>query len=283
MRLLLLALMVFLPLRAGAEWVLSPEKISNGGVAVLRWQGPVQMDVAVAHYDDQSFFLDRDKNGLFALIGVDVMQAPGAFPVEIAGVDVAGENHFHTLQIEVVDALRETDYLSLPPEMVTPKDPKTVARIEREAVQLKKIFAEDSGPYIGGLFKFPVPDKVSSMFGTKRVLNGETKSPHSGTDFRSPLGRLVRAPANSRVVFVGDLYYTGKTVILDHGSGVFSLYAHLLKPLCAVGQKINTGQPVGKVGSTGRSTGAHLHWTIKIRGAKVDPLELVARYGLERP
>jgi murein DD-endopeptidase MepM/ murein hydrolase activator NlpD len=114
-------------------------------------------------------------------------------------------------------------------------------------------------------------------------LNGEPKSPHSGTDFRSPLGRVVRAPAHSRVAFVGDLYYTGRTVILDHGSSVYSLYAHLLKPLCEAGQQIKAGQPIGKVGSTGRSTGAHLHWTIKIRGAKVDPLELLSQYGMERP
>ncbi|NIQ98355.1 MAG: M23 family metallopeptidase, partial [Desulfuromonadales bacterium] len=76
---------------------------------------------------------------------------------------------------------------------------------------------------------------------------------------------------------------TGRTVVLDHGSGVFSLYAHLLKPLCRVGQTLSSGQPVGKVGSTGRSTGAHLHWTVKVRGAKVDPMELVANYGKERP
>ncbi len=241
------------------------------------------MDVAVAHYDEKSFFLDRDKEGLFALIGVDVKKRPGTFPVEIAGIDVAGQNHFHTLHIEVLDAERKTDYLTLPPEMVTPKDPATVARIDRESRQLARLFGEDSGPYIGGYFGLPVPDPVSSSFGTRRVLNGKPKSPHSGTDFRSPLGRLVRAPANGRVVYVGELYYTGRTVVLDHGSGIFSLYAHLLKPLCQEGQYLDSGQPLGKVGSTGRSTGAHLHWTIKVRGAKVDPMVLTALYGKERP
>ncbi len=280
----LFVLLLFVsPVLASAEWVIHPGKMINGGVAILRWHGKVPMDVAVAHYDDESFFLDRDKKGLFALIGVDVKKSPGTFPVEIAGIDVTGQNHFHTLQIEVLDAERKTDYLTLPPEMVTPKDPVTVARINREASELKKVFSENSGPYIGGLFGLPVPDPVSSSFGTKRVLNGEPKSPHSGTDFRSPLGRLVRAPANGRVVYVGDLYYTGRTVVLDHGSGVFSLYAHLLKPLCKVGQTLKSGQPVGKVGSTGRSTGAHLHWAIKVRGAKIDPVVLVSLYGKERP
>jgi murein DD-endopeptidase MepM/ murein hydrolase activator NlpD len=280
---LLFLFFILVPVFTQAEWVLHPEKMINGGVSVLRWQGKVKMDVAVAHYEEESFFLDRDKEGLFALIGVDVLKEPGVFPVEIAGIDVSGENHFNTLYIEIVDAERKTDYLTLPPEMVTPKDPATVARIDRESLALKKIFGEDSGPFIGGLFKLPVPDVISSSFGTKRVLNGTPKSPHSGTDFRSPLGRIVRAPANSRVAYVGDLYYTGNTVILDHGSSIFSLYAHLLKPLCKPGQEIDAGQPIGKVGSTGRSTGAHLHWTIKIRGDKVDPMELLARYGVERP
>ena len=282
---LILALIFFivLPTSIQAEWILSPGKMINGGVAILRWQGNVPMDVAVAHYEGESFFLDRDKEGLFALIGVDVMREPGFIPLEITGIDVTGENHFQTLQVEIVDAERKTDYLSLPPEMVTPKDPATIQRIERESSLLKKIFAENSGPFIGGFFNVPVPDAISSSFGTKRVLNGKPKSPHSGTDFRSPLGRLVRAPARGRVVYVGDLYYTGRTVILDHGSSIFSLYAHLLKPLCKLGQEINTGQPIGKVGSTGRSTGAHLHWTVKVRGDKVDPIELLARYGQERP
>ena len=282
-RVVLLILLLCLPAFVAAEWVIEPEKMINGGVAILRWQGKVPMDVAVAHYDEESFFLDRDKDGPFALIGVDVKQRPGTFPVEIAGIDVTGQNHFHTLQIEVLDAERKTDYLTLPPEMVTPKEPEIVARIERESRLLAKVFGENSGPYIGGYFGRPVPDPVSSSFGTKRVLNGQPKSPHSGTDFRSPLGRLVRAPANGRVVYVGDLYYTGRTVVLDHGSGIFSLYAHLLKPLCKVGQTLDYGQPLGKVGSTGRSTGAHLHWTVKIRGAKVDPIILTALYGKERP
>jgi len=278
-----LFIFLLLPLTVCAEWVLTPKTMVNGGVAILRWQGQVPMDVAVAHFDGESFFLDRDKDGLFALIGIDVLKAPGTYPVEMTGIDVLGGNHFHSMQITVEDADRKTDFLTLPAEMVSPKDPATLERIDRESAELKAVFSVDSGPYIGQLFTVPVSDPISSSFGTKRVLNGKPKSPHSGTDFRSPLGRLVRAPANGRVVYVADLHYTGKTVILDHGSGIFSLYAHLLTPLCQVGEELKIGQPLGKVGSTGRSTGAHLHWTVKLRGAKVDPMLLLARYGKERP
>ncbi|PLY02592.1 MAG: hypothetical protein C0623_03815 [Desulfuromonas sp.] len=282
MRIVFLLILLF-PSTVCGQWVLSPRTMVNGGVAVLRWQGEVPMDVAVARFNGESFFLDRDSEGPFALIGIDVLQKPGTYQVEMTGVDKSGVNHFDSIQIIVKDANRKTDYLTLPQEMVTPKKPEILKRIGSESHRLKSIFAQDSGPYIGGLFGLPVADPVSSFFGTKRVLNGEPKSPHSGTDFRSPLGRLVRAPAAGRVVFVDDLYYTGRTVILDHGSAIYSLYAHLLKPLCKVGERLDSGQPLGKVGSTGRSTGAHLHWTVKIRGAKVDPLLLLASYGKERP
>lgn len=132
-------------------------------------------------------------------------------------------------------------------------------------------------------FKRPVPDKVNSHFGKKRILNGLPRAPHSGTDFRSPSGRLIRSPARGDVVFSDDLYYTGNTVILDHGAGLYSLYAHLSQTLCSPGQRLEPGQPLGKVGSTGRSTGAHLHWTVRLREARIDPMTILERFGSKIP
>ena len=284
MRVLIIASLLFLmPMTAAAEWVLQPPVLVNGGVGIVRWQDDVPMDVAIAKFRGERFFLDRDKEGLFALVGIDVLTEPGRYPLELSGIDRRGRNIFHSISVEVVDAERKVDRLTLPPEMVEPKAPKTVARIERESAELKQLFGENSGPFIGGLFSTPVTDPISSDFGTRRILNGVPKSPHSGTDFRSPLGTVVRAPANGRVVLVKDLYYTGRTVVIDHGNGLYSLYAHLLKPLCRTGDELDAGAAIGKVGSTGRSTGAHLHWTIKLHGAKVDPVELLRRYGKERP
>lgn len=274
---------VFLPLVSQAEWVVQPRQLVNGGVAVLRWQGEPAMDVAVARHSGETFFLDRDEKGMFALVGIDVMADEGISSLEVAGIDTAGENHFKTIHLSVTDAERPVDRLTLPPHLVTPQDPETLKRIERESAELRKIFNRNSGPFFGGEFSRPVPEPISSPFGTRRILNGTPKSPHSGTDFRSPLGRLVGAPAKGRVVFIEDLYYTGLTVVLDHGNGIYSLFAHLSRALVELGQELDIDQPLGRVGSTGRSTGAHLHWTMKIRGNKIDPMELLARYGQERP
>ena len=284
MRLLVLILLLMsIPTLAVSEWVFQPPVLVNGGVGIVRWQDDEPMDVAVAKFRGGRVFVDRDKEGLFALIGIDVLTEPGRYPLELAGIDKQGRNIFQNIAIEVVDAERKTDYLTLPPEMVEPKASKVIARINRESAELKQIFSQNSGPLVGGPFFLPVSDPISSDFGTRRVLNGVPKSPHSGTDFRSPLGTVVRAPASGRVVLIKELYYTGRTVILDHGNGLFSLYAHLLNPLCREGEELKAGAAIGKVGSTGRSTGAHLHWTIKLRGAKVDPLELLRSYGVERP
>ncbi len=105
-------------------------------------------------------------------------------------------------------------------------------------------------------------------------MNGKPRAPHSGTDFRSPQGTPVRSISNGRIVLVDDLFYTGKTVVLDHGEGLFSLYAHLSRVLVEEGHELLVGDVLGEVGSTGRSTGAHLHLTVKLLGERVDPESL---------
>ena len=122
----------------------------------------------------------------------------------------------------------------------------------------------------------PVPDEANSAFGTRSILNGEPRSPHGGADFISPTGTPIKAPNAGRVVLAEDLYYTGNTVVLDHGLTLFSLFAHLSESNVKVGDTVAAGDVVGKVGATGRVTGPHLHWTVRINGARIDPLSLLA-------
>jgi murein DD-endopeptidase MepM/ murein hydrolase activator NlpD len=114
------------------------------------------------------------------------------------------------------------------------------------------------------------------VFGVLSIYNGETRSRHSGADFLSPAGTPIAAPAAGRVLLAQDLYFTGNTVIVDHGLGLFSLFAHLSAIEVADGAAVAAGDLVGKVGSTGRVTGPHLHWTVRLGGARVDPLSLLA-------
>ncbi len=143
---------------------------------------------------------------------------------------------------------------------------------------LSSLFADSASPPLWGGFRRPVDDPFGSTFGLRRILNGQPRAPHAGIDFRSPRGTPVRASGRGRVAFVGDLYFTGRTVILDHGAGLFSLYAHLERSRCRTGELLEGGAILGEVGSSGRSTGPHLHWGFKLRGDRIDPLALLKTF-----
>jgi len=283
LRTLLLPLIILLlPQSLLAAWELTPTTVAAGDVAVLRWHGPGRPDSAVGRFADTPFYLETAANGdLFALIGVDIEQAPGVLMVTVIATDRQGQGRLTTLPLQVIVKDRGVDRLTLSPEMVTPKAPAVLERIARDNALLRQLFGKHDGKLMAEPFRAPVTDPVSSHFGKKRILNGKLRSPHSGTDFRSPAGRPVRSPARGRVVYSGELYYTGRTVVLDHGAGLYSLYAHLLSALVQKGELLAAGQVLGKVGSTGRSTGAHLHWTVRLRNARIDPLTLLQRYGAE--
>src|SRR5262249_28752592 len=128
-------------------------------------------------------------------------------------------------------------------------------------------------------FVRPVDAPANSAFGSRSVFNGQPRSPHPGADFLSPAGTPVKAANAGRIVLADDLYYTGGTVIIDHGLGVFSLFAHLSAIDVHDGDMVVAGQVLGNVGATGRVTGPHLHWSVRINGARVDPLSLLSVLG----
>lgn len=280
---LLLLLLLLLPQSLLAAWDL-PSTVAAGDVALLQWRGANPPDLAVGRFADQTFYLERDAHGrLFALIGIDIDHPLGPYPLQLVSFDRRGTGHQTTLTVHVVDKDRGDERLTLPQAMVTPQKTSLLRRIKRENRMLRQLFARSEGVLRAGPLRRPVPDSVSSRFGKRRILNGVPRSPHSGTDFRSPFGRKIRAPARGKVVYVGDLYYTGRTVIVDHGAGLYSLFAHLSSAAVKKGETVAAGRTLGKVGSSGRSTGAHLHWTVRLRGARVDPMSLLRCYGAESP
>src|SRR5262249_16210579 len=128
-------------------------------------------------------------------------------------------------------------------------------------------------------FVRPVQDPANSRFGTRSIFNGEARSPHGGTDFLSPLGTPVKSPNAARVLPARELYFTGNTVIIDHGLGVVSMLAHLSRIDVREGDTVSAGQILGLVGATGRVTGPHLHWALRVSRARVDPLSALAVVG----
>jgi murein DD-endopeptidase MepM/ murein hydrolase activator NlpD len=129
-----------------------------------------------------------------------------------------------------------------------------------------------------GKFRLPLKDVTTGgNFGRRRVLNGQARSPHSGVDFPAAAGTPVFASQNGKVVLAEELYYSGNTVVIDHGYGIYTMYCHLSKIGVAAGDAIKAGDELGQVGATGRVTGPHLHWALTIQHARVNGMQIVAR------
>jgi murein DD-endopeptidase MepM/ murein hydrolase activator NlpD len=211
-----------------------------------------------------------------ALVGIDLDVRPGPPRVTVsAGRGATAASTTHTLN--VIDKTFSTRRLTVDPNFVNPPASEN-ARIQREAVALSALWKGGAGPdpVTDLMFVAPVPHAANSVFGQRSIFNGEPRSAHGGADFLSPAGTPIKAPAPGKVMLADDLYYTGGTVVVDHGLGIVSLFAHLSKVTAAVGDDVERGATVGLVGATGRVTGAHLHWTVRVNGARVDPLSLVA-------
>jgi len=273
----LLFLLFLVIVCAGPGWCgelrLQSSHVYNGEVAVLRWHGK-PLSFGVVRFRDEVLYLYPDPEGAIALLPVALDTTAGDYPLLAALVDFHGQTTTAELHLHVDQKERPLESLTLPENMVTPSAQDT-ERINRESDLLKKTFAGRS-PRHWKSFVRPVNDPISSVFGKRRILNGKPKAPHSGTDFRSPGGTPVHVISNGRVVLVADLFYTGKTVVIDHGEGLFSLYAHLSQVLTEEGHELQTGDIIGNVGSTGRSTGDHLHLTVRLLNERVDPLSLLA-------
>jgi murein DD-endopeptidase MepM/ murein hydrolase activator NlpD len=269
--LLFIALLFTSPAWCG-ELVLSPRPVYNGEVALLRWQGE-PLSFGVVRFRDEVIYLYPDTSGAVALLPISLEVPAGDYPLLAALVDLKGRTTAMELVLRIDDKKRPEEHLTLPERMVTPEK-KDVVRINRESHLLNEKFDLRSSR-LWTTFVRPVDGSVSSVFGKRRTMNGKPKAPHSGTDFRGPSGTPVHSISNGRVVLVSDLFYTGNTVVVDHGEGLFSLYAHLSKVLVEEGHELLVGDVLGQVGSTGRSTGAHLHLSVRLLGERVDPLSLL--------
>ena len=162
----------------------------------------------------------------------------------------------------------------LPPRMVTPPQ-EVLDRIERDREKVRQ--ARNLASAISGFSQpmdWPVRGVVTGVYGTRRILNGEPRAPHYGIDIAAPRGTPVIAPADGTVRLVDDLYFTGWTVILDHGHGLSSTFLHLDEIRAVEGQRVAMGDVLATVGSSGRSTGPHLDWRINLFGKRLDPMLL---------
>mgnify|MGYP001263463966 CR=1 FL=1 len=210
-----------------------------------------------------------------ALIGVDLAEIPGKLPLSVLTTRNAAVTRSER---ELAVTAREfpLQKLTLPKKM-TEFDAATLERIRAEAERMEQRFAAVSEPAWDFPFQPPVADFRPVGFGARRVINGEQRSPHAAVDVHLPEGTPVTAIAAGTVAFAGEQFFGGRSVVLDHGGGLFSIYYHLREYSVPEGRRVAKGEKIGEVGASGRATGPHLHFGVRAAGGRIDPSRLLEK------
>ena len=235
--------------------------------------GVARLSLGTAEHSPKAFLdgrrlLVRSEGGEWvAVVGVPLTAKPQSALL----VEVTSDGKRAVLPIRVVDKKYLTQHITVAPDQAD-LPPEQMARYERERAHLQQVLRTftERNPASLALLQ-PVEGRRSGNFGLRRIVNGKPRSPHSGLDIAAPEGTLIVAAGSGQVVDAGDYLFLGQTVILNHGQGLLSLYAHLSAIDVTAGQTVGLGQTLGKVGATGRITGPHLHFSVYLNAASVDP------------
>lgn len=233
--------------------------------------------VAVTYRGRPAFLIDGT-----ALIGVDVKADVGTHEVTLTRAGGNSERLF--FEVEPKDYPEQRITLANP-NLVTPPE-ETLKRIRSESAQMRQAYARFSDlPEAPAPFVQPLKGIMTSPFGRKRFFNDQPRNPHSGIDLAAVTGTPIHSPAPGVVALTGEFYFNGKSVFVDHGAGLISMMCHMDEVLVEQGSRVERGEVLGLVGATGRATGPHLHWTVKLNRNAVDPVQVMALFGspLELP
>ena len=221
------------------------------------------------------YFYEQKRRNFAGIVGVDLATPPGPHLLRVEVEDREGRSSEQTFEVQVEAGGFEVQRLTLPPEMVDLQG-EALRRVLADNKRLMEIFNQVRPERLWHFpFIKPVEGPMTSPFGLRRVINGQDRSPHNGVDIGAALGTEVVACNAGFVVFAQELYLSGKTIIIDHGFGLYSMYFHLSEMRVAEGDQVEIGHCIGLVGATGRVTGPHLHWGVRLLKARVDPASLL--------
>jgi murein DD-endopeptidase MepM/ murein hydrolase activator NlpD len=247
----------------GAESNALPFKPSPvpGGVAIIPVHGNDQAPTVAYH--GEPVLTRRMATGWVAVVGIPLSAKPGQDAIDVDG---------KPLTFAIKPKRYPEQRVQLKNQRMVNPTAEDEARIAKEMTLTApawQAWPEKLTPSL--TFRQPTPGSLTASFGMRRIFNGEPRSPHQGLDIRAPQGRAVCAPAAGVVVLTGDFFFAGNAVFLAHGEGVVSLLCHLSKIAVKEGQMLKAGERVGDVGATGRASGPHLHWSLSLNNARVDP------------
>jgi Peptidase family M23 len=279
----MIPLLIFVALSSGVE---SPpttlvvshraRAVAPGEVVLVDVSAPTPLREVKGDWLGQSIIFAPIGHGRWqGLAAIDVGAAAGRHTLVIHAAAMDGRELTRDYPLTIARRVFPARRITVAPEFVDPP-PDVRPRIEKERLMTEAVFANLTPKRLWtSPFVVPVPGLATSSFGRRSIINGEPRGQHTGTDFQAATGTPVVAPNDGKVVLVADLYFAGRTIIIDHGLGVYSYLAHLSECEVTDGATVTRGQRIALSGSTGRVTGPHLHWTMRIGSARVDPLALV--------
>ncbi len=241
---------------------------------------PADQPAPIAYFSGQRVMVVRDGGYWHAVAGLPLDLIPGTY---LLTFETQGEKRL--LEFQVLPKQYPEQRLTVRNRAYVEPSPEELARILDEQMRIRAAFAAWSEHETDTLsFVPPVRGRVSSTFGLRRYFNGEPRQPHSGYDLAAANGTPVLAPAAGTIIEVADYFFNGKTVFIDHGQGLVTMYCHLSEVAAVPGQRVARGEKIAEVGMSGRATGPHLHWTISLNNSAVDPsLFLSVQDGGKKP
>jgi murein DD-endopeptidase MepM/ murein hydrolase activator NlpD len=254
-------------------------EIFQGGIVELRIPGVGLSSVEGRMGKAMVPFFSNGSGNYTAFVGADLEAKPGLVTLTVKGTTTAGIHRDSQISLLIKPKAFKKESFSVGAEF-DQLSPEVLERIRKDQDEFAHVFMMSSPDRLWrGPFVLPVSSEVSSPFGYRRVINGAPRAPHTGVDLRAALGSEVVAANDGRVVLLGDFFFSGNSVVLDHGAGLYTMYFHLSAFKVEMGAAVRKGDVIALSGMTGRVTGPHLHWGARINGARVDPFELVNKLG----
>lgn len=251
---------------ANAASDLPRESRVPGGVALIN-VGRADEPRPTVTRDGASVWTVKRADAWVAVVGIPLAATPGEQTLNVTRDGIAA-----TVPFTVKEKRYPVQHVTLKDNAMVEPPADVIARIERESAHLKTVrstWREDTAT--SAAFTLPAKGRLSGRFGSSRVLNGKPRAPHAGLDVAIGTGTPVVSPSDGVILDAGDYYFCGKTMFIDHGNGLLSMFCHLSEHTAKVGERVAKGQAVARSGATGRASGPHLHWTVYLNGVSVEP------------
>jgi murein DD-endopeptidase MepM/ murein hydrolase activator NlpD len=263
----------------GGSTVTKPTDIFQGDIVELKIPGAGLRAVEGRMEKTTIPFFASGNGSYTAVVGADLEAKPGLVTLVVTGTTLDGLRRDSQILLRVRAKPFKKESFSVAKEF-DQLSPEALEKIRQDQEQFSRAFMTSAPERLWeGRFLSPVSSEVSSPFGYRRVINGIPRAPHTGVDLRAVLGSDVFAANHGRVVLLGDFFFSGYSLVLDHGAGLYTMYFHLSEFKVETGSLVRKGDVIGLSGMSGRVTGPHLHWGARLNGARIDPFELLHKLG----